>query len=681
MGVHPDNRGGVGLIVDNAHRILCDIQRLGLSLDALKKLHIAIEDTDQRDYRKFTSKVVCSDDGFSQMAESVLYASVSSSHLNHSMCCTLDACRTVHAEIAEEGRISQSKLFSIDGFKELCEKGLVWTVIKQSTVKKHPSLPRHIQKLKNAIDQAQKAEGVFDIIQQIASLASRDGDRPNFATIGRAVGSSNPPCADMIPLLCEFVRLWGGGVDPIFIQGLTEFASIFVASHRIIPSSTFECLNQMALKQGEAHLTPHVVVAIVKAQAKCPDAMVINRVCTFVTASDIVKLTSKKKKETVAAESILKQCRRIMSGFASDRRFVKLLANLDVRVARFLIGKQGDANHTKLDEIGTKFIKDLTDVVGVNVKDPFAADEEIEESIVETKNPAMIKFDADGSATDFAKNVFFQMGAKCDSNIVSLKDDSIAKVVEIGDEKVSFKMYDKSGKVDRNSESKTVTFGEFIEGWKLTNIVFEFLPNTSHMEDSDEYNISVVKGYCTTAMQMVNSLYKKPDVRIQLKPNKGVFTNVVFSINSLIIVPLSSKITSAKNDDKVSVSTKIVQCHVAPCAADGYAFFCSTSAAPGVFAPAAYLKDTSDKKHVNMEIEHVPIVINISNASKTKGTDTGNHVTVKFPIWRNSKRIPANTQLLFFAEKEEKPPNKKRTTMEAFANTSKIMSESKKTSR
>ena len=91
--------------------------------------------------------------------------------------------------------------------------------------------------------------------------------------------------------IVNYVQKWGGGREMFYVKVLHRFHRILGKPKRRVHPDFFGCLA--AQKLSAEHMAPHLVTAIVMQQAFCPEGAVKEKVCRFITVSDVNTLFKK----------------------------------------------------------------------------------------------------------------------------------------------------------------------------------------------------------------------------------------------------------------------------------------------------------------------------------------------------------------------------------------------------
>lgn len=364
VGVHPCNRGGYGVSAIHVHDLGRDVVEMGWSPSATAHA-VCIEDNAAGDIATFNVRMSSASAGLGKVpGQEIKYGSLSCSHTNQFLVAVLCAVETEEealvVDIAVDKRMSASKLSSDAKLKDALEHGLTWLVISSTVDKLYPGFADIVQDTRNRTGAAQRNETEMQVLLRIQSMATAsskaNSGAVNWAEIKNIImlrkGLSE---ADFMPLL-KYVQIYGGGDDGKFLHEFNAFHKEFVPAGRIIPTATFSAM--MDLKLAPHELCPFFMSATLKAQSTCPKTKAPNKICRYLSSSDISSLQGAKKEAMLEAEKFLRQCREIvkLSG-AEPSSYSKSLGRLDCMVARFVFKK--DDKYASLEQIGEQFMSEL----------------------------------------------------------------------------------------------------------------------------------------------------------------------------------------------------------------------------------------------------------------------------------------------------------------------------------
>ena len=379
VGVDPSNRDGYGVNYEDVHGLGRDIANIGWSWEETSKAVCIEEAPTSLMIQEFNMALAQTDRLAPVQPDSIRFGSVACSHTNMVLRCMAAGVPSDDDVLADDGRLSLSKLKHRDAaFADAVENGLHWLVLSHRLRATFPELLSLIQSARNAAGQVARRENEVQVLLRLHHLAlseaqtSVNGQIPWERVRARAL-ASRPPCADEIEDLSLFVAACGGGASATYLKDLDAFHKAHVNSElRSVRGSFFAAVANIDFGSP----TPWLKVAFVKAQYTCPKSAVKGKSCTWISASDLVKV--KKTANLVhpavktpsllhpvaarieLAEHMLREaretCRLLGQGDMS-----KVLTTVDVTVIRFLMDKQSGSTveHKTLHSIGAAFVQEL----------------------------------------------------------------------------------------------------------------------------------------------------------------------------------------------------------------------------------------------------------------------------------------------------------------------------------
>jgi len=671
----------MGLIVDNVHAVAADVVKFGCSAALFQTERILIEDDPETNaIKNFGIDLLKSHEGFAPMSNSIRFGSCSNSHFNHAICIGVYRVPTTYDKIKDsDGRVHSERLFKHPKMKEAAENGLEWTVFTYEFIKKFPRFPHFVQLMKNVESDAAKGENAFQGLLGISNLVKQfwNEGNPDMPKISRIMAKTSSNCVDDMTTMCEFVRVWGGGRDGTHIRSLVDFAKRFVPHGRFVPGATFEACNMLFKRLSEDELCPNYVTAVIMAQAKCPAAFVQSKACCFIKPADITKLSGSGKSDMIKAENLIKECKTIVQNANIDSVIVEQLkVTIMIKLARFVIGKQGNPVYESMEQLCDAFIEiDVNKHMPINDKmdSQWKEHRKIEKAkSCAVLHKAVVEHDEDGGIGNANAALFKKLNMQIGSTIEHRTNEQhYAQVVSLDDRlnTVGFAMIDKAGQVELDKVT-SMSIRELNQSWKASKMEFTILDNKTPSE-TKEFMEHCVKSHIGIALHRANQAHQPaPDVRFHVKPRRAVFANTKFAAGKLTLIPMSTKVMCCadKDSQKLNASTKKMEVIMKPIGIDGYKFFISPMINKDFVAHFWGVQPTDIKKNVNMAIEHMDIYIQ-SRLTKDKHSmvDYVEPRMYTIPIMVNTKPINVNDELLYFMKKAEPEKiNKKRGVMEAF---------------
>ena len=159
VGVHPQNRDGFGVCPRDVHSLLSSIASVGF--DHTQANPICTEIGHGQDILQFNEGLVASSAGLLPPVNptKLRFASLSCSHTNAALRCALHEVVSEEELISLNGRVSMSKIQSIDkALFDACNAGLEWTAIHRDVMDFSSQIAQLIQSACNVSSHIAKGE-------------------------------------------------------------------------------------------------------------------------------------------------------------------------------------------------------------------------------------------------------------------------------------------------------------------------------------------------------------------------------------------------------------------------------------------------------------------------------------------------------------------------------------------
>ena len=319
VGVHPCNRYGFGLQVNNVHRLGARIVGMGWSWEACS-LAIAMRSGGTSKIADFTVNLQAGSKKLGRNnPQEIDFGSLACGHTNQFLVACIDQVPTDEEALqGPDGCISMEKLMKNDKtgkLKEALEKGMKWTIIDSRAEDMYGSaLPNLVQRARQAVGQVQNEESLIEMcleIQGMAAQMQREGQVPDFDVIAEIVGESQVKHPEDIPIACAFVQKFGGGKEGQYIADLAKFVALCVPANRKVEASKLDAFVNLKLEAAE--LCPEFVIASLKMDFDCPQDKCKNGVCNFLQTSIIGRLAGTQKAAMIEANAHLRTFKKSMS--------------------------------------------------------------------------------------------------------------------------------------------------------------------------------------------------------------------------------------------------------------------------------------------------------------------------------------------------------------------------------
>jgi len=175
-GVHPSNRGGIGLICADVHTLLKRVARWGWVTSEVANA-CAFECDGDADIQTFNKTLVDKSGGLlAPITDPLKIATVETSHTTAGLRCVRAGVRAVdNPDLADDqGRLSLARL------RERCseharkvEEGINYLVIKKDVAKALPDLPRLLSQAGNLLHETLRQESEWSVLLAIHNQAAQ----------------------------------------------------------------------------------------------------------------------------------------------------------------------------------------------------------------------------------------------------------------------------------------------------------------------------------------------------------------------------------------------------------------------------------------------------------------------------------------------------------------------------
>ncbi len=232
VGVHPENRHGLGLIISHVLALLPKILKAGWSDHEAFGVCTDIAHSEFRKIMDFNQRLVREAGGcIAACAEdSLKFASLWGSHTNQVL--RMLASQIAHhcLELTHEGKLSLDRLRDRDGaFYNAAAHGMRWLVIPCWVLNAYPMLARFIQEAGNATSHVMRGEHDFQLMRKLAytfsELKRSMGKTPAYSDVRAVVIKSNPKNQASLPMLFKLVMNFAGGEDLPHLRDCEAFVN------------------------------------------------------------------------------------------------------------------------------------------------------------------------------------------------------------------------------------------------------------------------------------------------------------------------------------------------------------------------------------------------------------------------------------------------------------------------
>ena len=363
VGVHPKNRGGnkMSPLAMNARggKIisvgfspkLCNVDRCW-----------AFQEGDGKHIHKRMAELTASSPMFSCLEDEYLGGSVGSGHLNQwlgAVNAERPCCETKWK--TDGGVWNKAALIANDAqLADYQSEGLWWWLVDKSVEVAFPQIPVIFERALNTehhIGVGETFDQMFVQVRAKAMSNTADGGPPDYETVAREIGKTQPPCISDLEAHIDFLRKWGGGPQNgfKFAEETSEYMQLRMPHARHISGGIFRALA--CIKATPHEMFPRVVHGMLKANASCSDSLCVDNVGQLITVTDVRSMQHPKRRaEVLAAEQILNRVRDVWATLKPDSDSGVEIGDLDVAIVTALVGK--DADKRTVAEVADAFFQD-----------------------------------------------------------------------------------------------------------------------------------------------------------------------------------------------------------------------------------------------------------------------------------------------------------------------------------
>jgi hypothetical protein len=549
LGLHPCNRGKSGCHEDSVHQLAADIVEVGWDWDKVRGA-LCVEDDPADRYIQNYNATLCNPSDHLAPVEprSIVAGTLTNGHtvlllraLTAGVKCTLPA-------VSVDGRMSIAHVESTrPDMAKAAREGWKWTMLSACTRKLYGDKLFEFLSGVHNINLARtehECEVLLKIFRQAIDF-EKAGQPIDWSAIQRCIFRTKPECMEYVPSMIKFVQGFGGGPDANFVQDLCRFHQKHVAGQRLVGGSFFELVTSLAFVDKESKASrpaPLLRYAFLKAEYRCPPDRVENRLCKFITKSDLDTLSKKSVASAFEADGILSKCRELVLSLGdrvSEDMRTRLFGVLDVNVARVILKKQQSSTvkYSTVAEVASSFVNDLrAALVDDSIANPWAGSEVKCAPHHAPLSNGMATFTASGDLVlqdmlptlkakgfDIGMQVSTKSGSKC--SVHGISSDMVHLRGEAG-------------------ETIDVKLDKFFSNWHKHEEVFFPFTDNDHSNGHQQFQMTLFKGAVHFAMGMLAQSVGKPNVAIQAKPSKRVIANVAFKASACVLIPESMNISA-----------------------------------------------------------------------------------------------------------------------------------------
>lgn len=359
VGVHWENRDGVGLSCQQVHLLLDDVAAVGFSHEATSGIcfEIPVDEGLRQIAMKF-NETLHGSNMLPPMPEGMKYLSVAGSHLNMAMRCLIH--NTSHhdpkSKLVSNGKLSLGQLEVVDSrFAEACRTGISWRVIDARVQQEFPTFPKLLQSAMNTT--IAKNESELQLLRKITDVVDRRGqDQMTWASIKDDILRSKPILAGTCPFLFTFAMRCGGKGGHL-LKSSEAYIKIQGHSTRALGHEIYDALSTET--KGAQHIFFRHCMLKLAYCTRSPEKLVTVQEIKKALAGPQAPLRAQVEKTLQQGKEIMKN----MSVKASNHVHTTVMGNFEVMLARAGLQRKGVHVYHACEA----FLKDVGDLMGTHV--------------------------------------------------------------------------------------------------------------------------------------------------------------------------------------------------------------------------------------------------------------------------------------------------------------------------
>ncbi|CAK0908121.1 unnamed protein product [Prorocentrum cordatum] len=466
VGVHSDNRGGVGVEVCNVHKVLLRVVRQGWSKVEVAAARCFEMPPGARGAAqwKFNQDLAVAPDGY--------LAPFSNEGQLRFLTVAGYGSLTDEVETSAGNRVSRDKVLQLaPSFAEPLDHGIDFLCIKHQVESYCPELAGFLQVAGNSghdTEQAPSKIATMLSIHKRAAAQQKLVGSVDWSRLAASLERTAPYLSGQCEDLGEFVKHYSGGTVPIWLHDLDGWSKT-CRFLRDVDSRTFKIIAGIKYGQGAEY-----IVAMVKAAIQAPEAFVRDGVSKLITSSDAQQVTGSKKilvDQAVAYIRAAKAWLPQVTGMSHTDK-VRVLADAEIRFVMFIHGKKakGRPQFSSLRAVANQFLEDVAkkDPLSRNLLQPWTDASDPDEKATPESGEVMVEYAGQSVTAAAIARAGFIVGstvvlrsgdrtvmtiAKIDSDAVWVKAAGRARPVSVACGKFLDEYQDRD---DQGSQKQTV---------------------------------------------------------------------------------------------------------------------------------------------------------------------------------------------------------------------------------
>ena len=262
-----------------------------------------------------------------------------------------------------KGLLSADRFRHKDSRMAKCiDEGYEWRVFPWQAEVAWPRLPDLAQRALNASHGVTSRSTEVEVMVWVAEAEKDKDDQTTLSMITDMLADSSPPCAPYIGIVGELaVQVSGGATAPML--HLMDRVQKLYGENKTLGEDMCTAVVQLSVSKTDKLCFTKAALCITNLCAE----KVVDGIARLLTKSDIERLKSKDKKDTVlAAEKAMSECadiaaKNLLSSSITQTQYDQILAQFFSRVVLFLCDKQKQGAEKKV-------FKTMEDIKGAMVQ-------------------------------------------------------------------------------------------------------------------------------------------------------------------------------------------------------------------------------------------------------------------------------------------------------------------------
>ena len=370
IGVHQENRDGLGISASHVHDLVSNIASIGFSATEFRGVAIEIPPTQEGEaLRSFNRQVIEESNGRLAPAGNLRFASIVGSHANQAARCFCSQVPHSDEKLTVDNRLSLEKLKTVDaGWHRAILDGMQWLIISHAVPAEFQQYTGLAQAAGNSAMQIASAEGEMQLARRvntaIANFLKRTSKPSlNYGDISQEILRSKPPNAACLPHIFSFVLKCGGGSgEDSFLSKTERFVRGHGASNRSLGTEVWQALSADCKGPNQHVAFRHMLVKLGLC-GPTEKSLTLTDVKRSLTAKDVMA-------RMCEAETVFLELQKLLQGHNAESAETAL-GLCEIQMAAVVLQKKKVTEFDTVRQAAEKCLADL------GIAAPWAATHEV----------------------------------------------------------------------------------------------------------------------------------------------------------------------------------------------------------------------------------------------------------------------------------------------------------------